>query len=273
MFTIKQPVLVAVKLDQDAIAIIRQANVLAEAHGVSLYIGHVLPELVLVRPLFPQLHVPEMAQQSQMEAEALDRLGEITLEALGERAASAELVLEHGTPHAGLHRMAERLMPGLIVVGGNDHRHPFGSVAARIAREARCPVLIARRNTSSGAVVAATDFSDPALPGVEAGSAEAKRRDCPLFVLNCFDLFPVPPMSEAFVASLPSEYSAGLRTASRVKLEECAARFSAQALFQEGNPGISIVAAPIKWVLSSLSSANTGAAACDCSRWGVWRRT
>ena len=44
---------------------------------------------------------------------------DIATEAL-ENAADAELVVEHGTPHAGAGRMAESLLPGLIVVGAGD---------------------------------------------------------------------------------------------------------------------------------------------------------
>ena len=235
MPTIRQPILVAVKLDHAAIALVRQAGSIARAQGVPLRIGHVLPELVLVHPLFPQLHVPELAGQSQLEATALDQLSDIATEALGESAEETELLLEHGTPQAGLRRMAESLRPGLIVIGAGDAGGKSSGVAGRIAQDTRCAVLIARRMTS-GPIIAATDFSDPALPAVLAGRAEALRRERSLYVINCFDLFPVPPMTKHFVESLPRAYSEGLRSASRAKLDACAEAHAAKPLFREGHP-------------------------------------
>ena len=208
---------------------------MARAQGVPLHIGHVLPELVLVHPLFPQLHVPELAEQSRVEATALDQLSDIATEALGESAGDTEFLLEHGTPQAGLRRMAESLHPSLIVIGGGEAGSESSGVAGRIAQDTSCAILISRRATA-GPIIAATDFSDPAVPAVLAGQAEALRRGRQLYVINCFDLFPVPPMTKPIESSLPREYSEGLRSTSRAKLDACAQEHSAEPLFREGHP-------------------------------------
>ena len=62
-------------------------------------------------------------------------------------------------------------------------------------RYARSPVLVARPS-SPGVVLAATDFSDSALPAVAAGAAEAHRRRVGFAVLHSLDFDPI--MTETY---------------------------------------------------------------------------
>ena len=80
-----------------------------------------------------------------------------------------------------------------MVVGGKvDYSglHIPGSSAEHVVRYASCPVLVARPSPV-GNVLAATDFSDPALPAVEAGVAEGRRRKADLTIILAIDLLPV----------------------------------------------------------------------------------
>ncbi len=100
------------------------------------------------------------------------------------------LRVESGSVHAAVLDLAEEIGAGLIVVGGTFGTRDGASAAARvekIVRHASCPVLLSLP-VEGTAVLAATDFSDPALPAVHAARAQAERLDLPLYVLHSVDL-------------------------------------------------------------------------------------
>jgi len=144
-----------------------------------------------------------------------------------------EIEIEQGTVHAGILRAADNIGAGAVVVGGKvDHegRHFLGGSAEHVVRYVHCPVLVARPSPA-GKILAATDFSNPALPAVEAGAAEARRRKADLAVIHAVDLLPVmSPFYEDFgnCGMPPTDLSVEMRTIWQQSLDECVHRFRAK---------------------------------------------
>ncbi len=239
MFHIKGPVLAAMDVGKGSDELLRQADAIARSHHVKLHICHVLPEVFAVRPLFPQLHLDDALKLSDLEASVRDALlGRI-------RAVTArvppqiEIEIEQGTVHAGIIRAAENIGAGAIVIGGKvDDKglHFLSSSAEHVVRYASCPVLVAR-SSPAGKVLAATDFSDPAIPAVEAGAAEALRRHADLAIIHVIDLLPLMRLSYGeFYGGLPMDLSDQMRKIWQHRLDECVHHFKAKggSLLREG---------------------------------------
>jgi nucleotide-binding universal stress UspA family protein len=134
------------------------------------------------------------------------------------------VTITYGTPHSGILRTAERIRAGIIVVGGiqqYEGQATLGRVAEQVVRHALSPVLVARPSRA-GRVLAATDFSDQALPAVQAGVAEAHRHGTDLVLIHVVDL--LPPT----IPALPSFLAEGIRKTQREKLEDCVRRYEAR---------------------------------------------
>jgi nucleotide-binding universal stress UspA family protein len=98
-----------------------------------------------------------------------------------------ELFVEEGSAVAEILKRAEAWHADLVVVGSHGHSgltRILGSVAEKVVRYARCDVLVARVSDARGWVLAATDLSDPSLPAITAGAAEARRRGARLEVVH-----------------------------------------------------------------------------------------
>jgi nucleotide-binding universal stress UspA family protein len=232
MFKINGPVLAAVTLDNKADEALRQADAIARFYGVDLHVCHVLPEILAVRPLFPHLHLDDALMVSDLEASArggiLERVHKIT----GRIASELGVTLEHGTPHSGILRTAERIRAGAIVLGGNQEEEgqaALGRIAEQVVRHAHSPVLVARPSRV-GKVLAATDFSDQALPAVQAGVAEAHRRGTDLVLIHAVDL--LPPT----IPALPPYLAEGIRETQGERLDDCVRQYGARGggLLPEG---------------------------------------
>ncbi len=215
------PVLAATDLSEDADAALRQGHAIAADAGVPFSVCHVLPEAFRVRVLFPQDAGIDVSVQTELERKAREVIGDRIDVVLGSAVSSPIPVeIESGTAHAGILEIAERVGAGLIVVGP-------GATAVRVARSAACPVLIARPSPAGGAVLGATDFSDPSLPAIHMAAAEAKRRGVRLRVLHCLDvdqtsylatasvpgIVPLPPVPEPVIQQLESAARARLTIA------------------------------------------------------------
>jgi universal stress protein A len=137
-----------------------------------------------------------------------------------------------------------------VVVGGKvDHGglHILGSSAEHVVRYANCPVLVARRSPA-GKILAATDFSDPALPAVEAGATEARRRKTDLTIIHTIDLLPLMnPSYEDFYSysAPPMDLSDQMRKIWQQRLDECVHRFKAKGggLLRDGPAATEILRA------------------------------
>src|SRR5687768_10238922 len=142
------PVLVATDLTPASDEALRQADALARALGGPLHVCHVIPDLLTVRMLFPQVQRRDDAVVRELEHYAGDlvraSIAKLTGRALGE----LRVGIESGSPHSGILRRAETVGAGVVVVGP-------GTIAERVVRHAHCPVLVARVSPR-GAVLAAT---------------------------------------------------------------------------------------------------------------------
>ncbi|MGB7623687.1 MAG: universal stress protein [Terriglobia bacterium] len=231
MFQIKGPILAAMDLDKGSDDLLRQADALARSYKVQLFVCHVLPEIFAVRPLFPQLHLDDALKRSELEAAVRDALLERIRTVTARESPQTGIEIEQGTVHAGIIRAAERIGAGVVVVGGKvDHRdlHILGSTVEHVVRYAHCPVLVARPSPA-GKVLAATDFSDAALPAVEAGAAEARRRKADLTIIHAIDLLPVmSPFYGEFYGVPPMNLSDQMRKLGQQRLDECVHHFKAK---------------------------------------------
>jgi nucleotide-binding universal stress UspA family protein len=232
MFKIAGPILAAVALDDGSDYVLREADAFARFYKVELHICHVLPELYTVRPLFPQLHLDDALNQAELEASVraalLKRFQK--LRPVGRR--RVDVIIELGTAHAGILRAAEKIGAGLIVAGGKaDPEGPaiLGGTAEHVTRYAACPVLVARPSPG-GKILAATDFSDPALPAIEAAASEARRRKTDLAIIHVME--PLPPVlfsGEGMVMdALPIDVAEQLAAASQERLDKIVRRFKAR---------------------------------------------
>lgn len=140
--------------------------------------------------------------------------------------ANVSVVVDSGTPHAGLLTRADAAGAGLIVLGP-------GRTADRVVRHATVPTLIAR-HSPRGIVIGATDFSDPSMPALEAAAAEAERRGSHLHLLHVVDVG-IFALSGPAAAGLPFLYGIpgislpaieDLRTAAQNRLREALTQFA-----------------------------------------------
>jgi nucleotide-binding universal stress UspA family protein len=231
MFQIKGPILAAMDLDKGSDELLRQADALARSYKVKLSVCHVLPEILTVQSFFPQLQLNDALKLRDLEAAVRDTLLKRIRTVTAREPAQIEIEIEQGTVHAGILRVADSIGAGAVVVGGKvDHTglHILGSSAEHVVRYAQCPVLVAR-HSPAGKILAATDFSDPALPAVEAGAAEARHSKVDLAIIHAIDLLPVvSPFYGDFYGAPPIDLSDQMRKIWQQRLDECVHLFKAK---------------------------------------------
>ena len=248
MFKINGPILAAMDLDNGSDELLRQADALSRSYKVKLSVCHVLPEIFAVRPLFPQLHLDDALNRSGLEAAVRDALLERIRAVTTREFSQTGIEIEQGTVHAGILRAAERIGAGAVVVGGKvdlKGLQILGHAAEHVVRYADCPVLVARPSPA-GKVLVATDFSDPALPAVEAGAAEARRRKADLTIIHAIDLLPVmSPYYGEFLGMPPMGLGDQMRELWQQRLDECVHRFKAKGggLLRNGPAASTILSA------------------------------
>jgi nucleotide-binding universal stress UspA family protein len=251
MFQVKGPILAAIDFDKGSDEVLRQADALARSYKVKLSVCHVLPEIFAVQPLFPQLHLGDALKLYDLEASVRDALLKRIRTVTAREPPQIEIEIEQGTVHAGILRAADNIGAGVVVVGGKvDHRglHILGSAAEHIVRYAPCPVLVARPSPA-GKVLAATDFSDPALPAVEAGVTEARHRKTDLTIIHAMDLTPMIGSSYGELYTMPPmDLSGQMSKIWQQRLDECVHHFKAKGggLLPDGPAATAIVNAALE---------------------------
>lgn len=181
-------ILCVVDRENGADEAIRQANLCAGNHKAQLAFLAVAPSLDRNTVLFPQFHERLAMEESNLESEILnglsDRITRLTLRA----ADRFQVIADSGAEDAVTIRAAEKVAADLVVVSDTAVKHSGswpGSVASQIIRYTHCSVLLARQEQGGSCVVAATDFSDPAFPAVEAAAHEASLRNAKLVLIHC----------------------------------------------------------------------------------------
>jgi nucleotide-binding universal stress UspA family protein len=236
-------VLVATDLSEAADEAIRQGHERARLEGGELVVCHVVPDMLRYNPLFPQRASAEMAGLLESEQQAA-------------KAVELRVVALTGRPIDGfrLHVETDAVKATLVVVSSRGtaglDRMLLGSVAARVVRYAHCPVLVARPHEKTGRVLAATDFSDPALPAVAAAVEEARVRGARLTLLHSVDGFPNPaigwgaPFGASWVVP-PQELVDEVRKSAESALRSTLERFGVEGdpLVAEGDAASAILEA------------------------------
>jgi nucleotide-binding universal stress UspA family protein len=234
MFKIEGPVLAAITFDDVASSVLRQADALATSYKVELHVCHVLGEICAVRPLFPYLHMEDALEVADLEASVRKELLKIIRSKTSREASRVSIEIEQGTVHSGILRAAEDIGAGMIVVGGKKEETSMpvlGGIAERVTRHAHCPVFLARPSRKrTGKVLAATDFSNPSLPAIEAGVAESRRLKMDLTIVHSIDILPIimPAVEGVAYPALPPGTNAHIKEASQRELENCVRRYGAK---------------------------------------------
>jgi nucleotide-binding universal stress UspA family protein len=177
---LRGPILVGTDFSPSSDEPVRAARKLADDLDTELMVCHVLPEVMHIRMLFPQWRGVDSDFEKGIAAKAAEAMNRQLDAVYGRARREATMLIESGSPHAGLLSQADAADAGMIVVGP-------GKVADRVVRHAHVPVLVAR-TSPDGPVVGATDFSDPSLPALDTAAAEARRRHAPLHLLHVVDL-------------------------------------------------------------------------------------
>jgi nucleotide-binding universal stress UspA family protein len=178
------------------------------------------------------LHLEDALNQAELEASVRTALLKRVNKIRPGGARRVDVIIEQGTAHAGILRAAERIGAGLIVVGGKADAEGvvvLGGTEEHVARYADCPVLVARPSPR-GKVLAATDFSDPALPAIEAAASEARRRKTDLVIIHVMEpLSLVLSSGDGMVMdALPIDMTQQLTAVSKERLDKSVRRFKAK---------------------------------------------
>ncbi len=187
MFSLQGPVLAAIRLDATSAEPLRQAASFASHHQADLHVCHILPDMGVFHTFFPRWKEDGYLKELMGEDEILDTMMTLTLQTLGHTQTAKHYWVERGSIYAAVLQVAKEAKAGMIVVGEGSGRQHLSQTAERIVRYAPCPVLVARES-GKGAVLAATDYSDPAMPALAAGACEAGHRQTELVLLHSLDV-------------------------------------------------------------------------------------
>jgi nucleotide-binding universal stress UspA family protein len=209
-------VVAATDFSEAADEAVRQADERARSADATLAVIHVIPNPLLMDPLFPQLGQEMATASPNLQRDVIEQVGARVTALTGRQPGEFEILVEDGSPPAVIVRRAEERGADLLVVGDRGatglSRTLLGSVAERVLRHAHCPVLVVRRSEKSRRILVATDFSDPSLPAVAAAGEEARRTGSQLTILHSIDLglALAETMPEPLVTA-PYGFSTGVR--------------------------------------------------------------
>lgn len=220
--TLSSSVLVATDLSPAADEALRQGDARARGLGTRFSVCHVLPDLSQIRVLFPQYAGFDPAVIADLERTARAAVHERVATAIGRRVLDEDILIEIGSPDAGIRAAIARVGAGVVVLGP-------GPTAARVAHHASWAVLVARPEPAGGGVLGATDFSDPALPAVATAVRESSRRGVRLQLLHAvnFDMNALAMSGGMLAAPVFTETVAALETNAQRRLAESFTRFHA----------------------------------------------
>ena len=180
-------ILCVLDFEDEADEAILQANRFAINHRAQLSFLAVTPSVDRNAVLFPQFHEKLAMDESKLGSKILSDLSERIARLTDRSADDFQVLGDSGAQDAVTIRIAEEIAADLVVIADtavNSSESWFGSVANRIIRYTHCSVVLTRPEQGGGCVVAATDFSDPAFPAVEAAALEARLRYSKLVLVH-----------------------------------------------------------------------------------------
>jgi nucleotide-binding universal stress UspA family protein len=240
MTELRGPILVNSDLSPESDDVLREGVKLAEELKSTWSVCHVIPEAFRVRVLFPQDAGIESVTQRELYGKAVEALRRQVQSVVGRQADPSEIRLETGTPHTGVVQAAVKKGAALIVMTP-------GATATRVARAAGMPVLVFRKSAADGAVLGATDFSDPSLPALNLAMSEARRRTARLRFLHCLDIDTSAYLAAAGAPGLlaavpfPESAIATLESDSRTQLKQAAGDSNADIVVLRHSPSTGIL--------------------------------
>jgi nucleotide-binding universal stress UspA family protein len=209
---LRGPVLVGTDFSPSSNAALREGRQLAEDLDTELLVCHVLPELMRIRMLFPQWGGIDAEFQETIGTKAAEAFDQQLEAVFGRERRGVTMLVDSGSPAAGLLSQADATNAGIIVTGP-------GKVADRVVRHAAVPVLVAR-SSPHGPVIGATDFSAASLPALETAAAEARRRRTTLHLLHVVDVGTYALAGAAAAGMVyPSASATELATFDRLRVE------------------------------------------------------
>ena len=208
-------VLIASDLSEASDEAVKQGVELSAGSPVALC--HVMAEPGM-HALFPQDYEDDVRRQTAMQPRVADALRDQLARLLPRAKVTPEVFIEIGSEADALLRRAEAWEAELIAVGTHGkkglRRLLLGSLADQIVRSAHCQVLVARPGRE-GAVLAATDLTDPGLPAIEAAAAESQRRGRRLVVMHAMEFLTEADASLGLMGALPALETEDTRSVKR----------------------------------------------------------
>lgn len=233
------PVLINTDLSPESSEVVGEGVRLAEQLKTTWSLCHVVPEAFRVRVLFPHEAGVESDTQREIRGKAIEAMRRQIESVVGRQSHPTEIHLETGTPHTGILQAAGRKGGALIVMAP-------GPAAGRVARAAGVPLLVFRKSVD-GAVLGASDFSDPSLPALQLAASEAERRTAPLRFVHCLDIDTSAYFAAAgapgIMAAAPFPESAvqALESDARDRLAQAAGGARADIVVLRHSPGAGIL--------------------------------
>ena len=185
---------------------------LIEAHERAGPAGALL--VYCARPASPSpalLVTPAPPFESQSSADLREALIARMAQCTGRARDQFSVAVDDDEPYASIVKRAESWDADLVIVGYRGasglSRVWLGGVAEKVARLAHCPVLVVRPKSGTRRIVAGTDFSDPALPAVNAAYDEARRINGSVILTHCLEM---PLMLPDGTGLTGAEVSAGV---------------------------------------------------------------
>lgn len=144
-------ILAPTDFSRTSLSVMRQAVELAGHFGAELIVNHVVPPIPALPP-DPHYNFEIPAYQEALHESSEKRLKEVVDEQVGDRVPH-RLLVTYGDPAREIVRIAAEEKADMIVIGthgltGWQHL-VFGSVAEKVVRTARCPVLSIRVRESA----------------------------------------------------------------------------------------------------------------------------
>lgn len=181
-------VLIASDLSEASDEALKQGVKMAD--GGPIAVCHVMPELATYA-LWAQDYGVDVNKQLELQPRLAEALRGQFTRVFPDALEPPELFIEQGSEYDQILSRAEAWQADLVALGTHGkkglRRWLLGSVADQVVRAAHCRVLVAR-SSPEGAVLAATDLTEPGLPTIEAAAAEATRRTRKLVVMHAIEL-------------------------------------------------------------------------------------